>query len=411
MPYASPLPALTIIASLIWSGLVWWWFKVGRHEESGSKKQQHFITLCTVLAGLSIVVGSNPQLKVSDDVYRYQWDGWLLSNGVDPYSVVPSDPRVAHLVTLSGDRVLPAELPYNTMKTIYPPGAQLLFASISVFVGTDLFWWNMIWLLLIAVMLGVIIRSLEHDVHHRTLALLVVASPLMTLHGFADIHLDILVAGVMAAAFIAVRHNLFFVAGLLLGEGIALKYVPLIALAYLLWSHTPRERWQLLGGAAVVVVLTSLPFLGSDLIGNFPVFAAHWKANAGAYVLVRELVDSEFARMVCAAIGIAFAAIVWLRFRQHTAFATGLTMVGLLLMSPVTHVWYLLPALLLTPFAPLRSVIVWTVTSSVYIVFAAGYAANGEWVEEPVWLFVEFAPVWVAFGVDMWKGPMKADHR
>ena len=63
---------------------------------------------------------------VSDDVYRYIWDGRVQRFGHDPYQSVPDDPELAHLHTESTARIDPASA---RLPTIYPPAAQLFFRA------------------------------------------------------------------------------------------------------------------------------------------------------------------------------------------------------------------------------------------------------------------------------------------
>ena len=67
--------------------------------------------------------------SLSDDSYRYLWDGRLVLHGVDPYLHPPADTALAafhdDLFRRQG---------YPTTNTIYPPGAQLIFAA-SMAVG------------------------------------------------------------------------------------------------------------------------------------------------------------------------------------------------------------------------------------------------------------------------------------
>ncbi|HWW61393.1 MAG TPA: hypothetical protein VN181_08505, partial [Thermoanaerobaculia bacterium] len=60
---------------------------------------------------------------LSNDVYRYLWDGQALRSGVNPYAHAPHDPRINH-----------PEIP-----TIYPPHAEALFV-----LAPNLFTWRLV---------------------------------------------------------------------------------------------------------------------------------------------------------------------------------------------------------------------------------------------------------------------------
>ncbi len=73
-------------------------------------------------AGAGTVLAVAPP-ALSDDLYRYLWDGRVLSHGLDPYARAPSDPSLASLRD-----ELWAHINHRELRTLYPPVAQLLFA-------------------------------------------------------------------------------------------------------------------------------------------------------------------------------------------------------------------------------------------------------------------------------------------
>ena len=56
---------------------------------------------------------------LSDDIYRYRWDGKVQASGRNPYAATPADPR---LEELRDDEW--AQINYPRIRTIYPPLAQ-----------------------------------------------------------------------------------------------------------------------------------------------------------------------------------------------------------------------------------------------------------------------------------------------
>jgi hypothetical protein len=65
---------------------------------------------------------------LSDDVYRYVWDGRVMAAGINPYRYVPEDP---HLAALLDDTVSPNINRSHYARTIYPPVAQASFFAIT----------------------------------------------------------------------------------------------------------------------------------------------------------------------------------------------------------------------------------------------------------------------------------------
>ncbi len=84
------------------------------------------IALCTILGVAVLLRGvllvTEPLL--SDDIYRYIWDGRAQAAGVNPYRYVPADEALA---TLRDDAIFPRINRADYAVTIYPPVAQIFF--------------------------------------------------------------------------------------------------------------------------------------------------------------------------------------------------------------------------------------------------------------------------------------------
>ena len=64
---------------------------------------------------------------LSDDVFRYVWDGRVQLHGVHPYRHAPLDPELAGL----RDDVVWPRINHPELRTIYPPVAQASFAALA----------------------------------------------------------------------------------------------------------------------------------------------------------------------------------------------------------------------------------------------------------------------------------------
>ena len=83
------------------------------------------ILLVAVVARL-LLITTPPTL--SNDIYRYQWDGRVQSAGIDPYAYPPNDPALTFL----RDEGF-SHMNFPELRTIYPPVTELAFR-----VGTSL---------------------------------------------------------------------------------------------------------------------------------------------------------------------------------------------------------------------------------------------------------------------------------
>ncbi|MGI9165325.1 MAG: hypothetical protein ACR2G5_02885 [Pyrinomonadaceae bacterium] len=61
---------------------------------------------------------------LSDDIYRYVWDGRVQATGVNPYRYIPADEALA---PLRDQKIHPKINRRDYAPTIYPPGAQIIY--------------------------------------------------------------------------------------------------------------------------------------------------------------------------------------------------------------------------------------------------------------------------------------------
>ena len=78
-----------------------------------------------------VLLGSAP--LVSDDVYRYVWDGRVQQHGLNPYAAAPADPALAALHTDVTRRIDPTNA---VLPSIYPPLAQRFFLGVTLLAGS-----------------------------------------------------------------------------------------------------------------------------------------------------------------------------------------------------------------------------------------------------------------------------------
>ena len=89
------------------------------------KNRPLLFVLCLALLYRCIMLPAVPSL--SDDIYRYIWEGRVVSEGLNPFALSPDAPALAHL---RDAEIFPlVSRPHLT--TIYPPLAQFIFAAAS----------------------------------------------------------------------------------------------------------------------------------------------------------------------------------------------------------------------------------------------------------------------------------------
>lgn len=379
---------------------------------------------------------------LSEDVWRYVWDGAMHWSGVNPYTYAPADPALDWVIA---ERPALAEvrgaIGHSHIPTIYPPMAQVVFAASGG-------WWPhpavVRFVMILADVLAVAalwrwLARLELD--PRRAAWLAFA-PVAVLEGAVGGHVDALGACglVVLGAWLpsgAIR------AGLGLAVGIGTKLLPVVMLPWLV----SRRRWAVAAVAIVATVIVSAPYLaaGDQLLEGLTAYGHRWRGNDGAFAIMMEPLHAWLAGMVPpgkplvlpeamvsiarALVGgaptdapptyiwpdeLAFATVkltvagvigavglerLW-RARTFDAFA-GPVLTTVMLLSPVVHPWYVLWILPLAIVLIARgrrwpwAVVVWGMTIWLAYMPRPAYMQGGTWTVPPWIPWVEYAPVWI----------------
>lgn len=382
---------------------------------------QHLQVRRNVMIALAIAALLAMPLRdlASDDALRYLWDGVVVAAGDNPYASSPlQEPLVQHRIQLPNGTLLPDDMPYASMRTIYPPGMQLIggamvtLLGVPTVMGFELLWWGVVMALLCAAL------ATAHS-NDRPMIALACLSPIVLLHALGDIHSDALMAAIALLGVIALSRGRWMLASSMIAIAISIKYVPLLLIPALLRGRTRREQVIVLSIVCGIVGATYAPFIVSSgsVIGSLPVFAAHWQANSLVYSVLSWVCSTwlapEHIRLVLGILALVLISAIWRRHHTQPLAAAMMTYLALLICSPIVHAWYITLPVLLFPFAPLRSTITWATTMCVYGLFYATYKGDGVWFEHPVALAVEFIPVCIAFARDVQFGPLllRDEHR
>jgi hypothetical protein len=285
-----------------------WYFLLQRRDDA-----QLWHLLGVVVVVRVALAFAEPLL--SDDIFRYVWDGRVWASGINPFDYAPSADALAHL----RDSAVWPKINHPDIPTIYPPAAQFVFGLNGLLGGGPA-----LLKLLLLVVEGVGLAAVWHwfgrrrerwDVV-RDVLVIYALNPLVMVEVAWSGHVDVLAWTPMAAAILVwMRSDGWkgaIAAACLLGVSVSAKFLGLLALPLLLLvSDSGRSllertsltrRGILLAVAGVVVVATYLPFLGagSQLFGGFNTYASAWRGNDGPYraaftVALEELrgVDTE----------------------------------------------------------------------------------------------------------------------
>jgi hypothetical protein len=239
-----------------------------------------FLLLCAGVFRLTLLFRA-PDL--SDDVYRYVWDGKVAAAGISPYAFAPDDPRVAGLFPEVRGRVAHREL-----RTVYPPVAQAVFRTAAAAPGDGVF--AMKALVTAADLSVVALLFASGGAGAGFGAALYAFHPLAVTESAGQGHVDSLGVALLLAALIFVSRRRPLTAGAAFAASVLTKYVPLAAALPL----ARRGRWRLV--AAAVFVAGTIWGLaargGARPTGALGAYATRWEFNSVLYPAASSAIDA-----------------------------------------------------------------------------------------------------------------------
>ena len=303
------------------------------------------------LAAITAVV------PLSDDLYRYAWDGRVQAAGISPYRYPPTAPELADLRTewLFPDEEGCAEprrgpgctrINRENVRTIYPPVAQawfLLGHSLGVSELRDL-GWELLALVADLATAGLLWRLLVARNRDPRWVAVYAWSPVAVLEAVQNGHVDGLATlFVVLAVALAGRRPAW--SGAALGVAAMIKLYPALLLPVLL-SRRPVRVVSAFAGVCVLSYLPHVLASGWDVLGFLPGYVQEEDyASGDRYLLLRPLgLVGRQATLVVVGLGLAVLVLVLRRLRSARPEDNALLLLGsaLLLATPVQP-WYGLP--------------------------------------------------------------------
>ena len=344
------------------------------------------------------ILSSTPSL--SDDVYRYVWDGVVQLKGINPYLYAPASEALAGV----NNPGLLASVNHAELPTIYPPFAQLYFRLCAWIAPGQ---WTIrfgicLWDCLTVVFLAGLARS--YDLH-PSVALVYFWNPLVIVEGAGQGHIDSVAVSLLVVALLYVRLHGYGRAAAALALSALTKLLPVLMLpAFWRWAAKAEADGKSTVSAMfstrailVPVVFTFvfaagyLPFAdaGWGVWGSLGTYATTWEFNAPLYSLMRYAgLGGEGSRWLL--VGVLLASVVAISVSSMPPVQAAYYIVGIfLVLTPTLHPWYVV---WIVPFLCFYGNRGWIATSGLIVLGYAvliAYRESGDWSEPP----------WVVWGI------------
>lgn len=300
---------------------------------------------------------------LSDDVYRYLWDGHVANQGVSPYAHAIESPELDYL-----DVPVRAQANNAWMASPYLPAAQMVFWGVTaVFPLNPLFLQitMLLFELAIAWLLSRLLNLAQLPAHR---ILLYLWNPLIIIEVAHSAHLDAwMILLTLAALYFTIHTSQFIIhyslPPLFLALATLTKPLPILIAPILFWRWTWPQRIAY----GLITVGLLIPFGlqagwglsgdldGTGLFGALRIYADQWKFNSGLFhwlmlFLGKQGVSNptEIAKMLIgvAMVGVETAVFLIARTQTKNLVATLRLMtfpfIAYVLLTPTLHPWYIL---------------------------------------------------------------------
>lgn len=360
--------------------------------------------------------------NLSQDFYRFVWDGRMLLNGLNPYLFTPQS-----LIEMGQLPFVQAQELYDGMGmlnashfTNYPPIKQLVFVIAAIVSGKSILGSVIVMrLFLIAADLGTLYfgKKLLEKLQMPTNAIFwFVLNPFVIIELTGNLHFEGLMVFFLVWGLYMVHIGKWQFAALVFGLSISVKLVPLLFLPLFIGWFGQKEKGYLhlvlfYLITVLTVVLTFLPFVSTEMLNHYMQTSSLWlnkfEFNAGLYYIARSIGFAVTGYNAIAIIGkvmLALLVVIVLSialFRKtktlpELASSMLFAMTAYLFLSTTVHPWYLATALALCVFTVYKYPLAWSL-----VVFLSYLAyMNPDYKENLCALAIEYV---VVYGFFVWE--------
>lgn len=327
---------------------------------------------------------------LSEDVYRYQWEGRVVRAHLNPYIVYPAMPALSW----AQNPQHPIETG-KTTPTLYPPVAEVAFSWVQTVAGYKRLFTalDLATVALLLVLLSAADRPLHHVIIYAWNPTVLIA---FSLSGHND---SLAILTLVAAIF-------FFIIG---GRGVlsigflALSVLSKLFPVFLLPAFLRRSRWAYAGIFGGLILLGYLPFLGAagHLFSGLSDFTAEWEGNDSLHRLFLAAGNSTRQAQLIAGILLLVLIAYVLKARMDIFRSCLAILSGLLFLSSNAFPWYFTWIAPFLCFYPSPALLLMTVTCVLGYSPVIAYAAGGSFSNSPLMQVLEYLPVFALLGYEV----------
>ena len=362
--------------------------------------REHSFSLAIAAIGLIFRLTVWPLAPaLSDDLYRYRWEGKLQAAGGNPYDYRPADPRLYDLRDAAFPLVVGKDF-----KAIYGPLIQQIelwtYRAVSL-VEKDpvrqVFWFKLPFALCDVGVIAVLWLLLGTYGLPRERMLIYAWSPLAIIEFWATGHNDSVVVLMLGLALLGAAKERWTWAFAALSLGVAAKVWPILLFPIFIGWRGNRllRRYQWLV-ALPILGLLAIPYW-TNVTENVQFasgFMGGWRNNDSLFGIILWLAKDVYrAKYTAFAIVVVTALILTLRqIPLERACLAAITV--MLMVSANCHPWYLTWLLPLLVLFPVPALLLWTALAPLAYAGVISWVILGVWRTPNEFRWLEYVPVY-----------------
>lgn len=362
--------------------------------------------------------------NLSQDFYRFIWDGRMILQGMNPYLFTPES-----FISMGKFPIAQAQELYNGMGilngshyTNYPPVKQFIFAIAALFAGKSILGSAVVFrIFIIAADIGTLyfgkklLEKFNMPVHKIFWYLL---NPFIIIEMTGSLHFEGIMIFFLVFSLYLIYSGKWKIAAVLFALSISVKLIPLMFMPlFYQWFMKKQYGLRILISFYLIIIVTTillfLPFYSSEFISNYSQTVALWfgqfEFNASLYYIARAVGYSITGYNEIATIGKFIPIIVIIILLLITFFRSNKTMrqllAAMLLISTIyyftsttIHPWYLSTLLILSVFTNYKFPLIWSFMIVLsYLAYANNDNSENLWVIGLEYLAVYSVFIWEVF--------------
>jgi alpha-1,6-mannosyltransferase len=310
---------------------------------------------------------------LSDDFYRFVWDGRIQQLGFNPFDYTPVE-----LLTHTKDPFLNQLFPLLNSPnyfSVYPQFCQIIF-RIAAFIGQDNLYLNIIMLkaMIFISELGTIyllFRLLTIRKKAPSLLLIYALNPLVIIELTGNIHFEAFMISFTLLSVLLLSYQKIAASAAALVLAIQAKILPLLAIPLLLRKIGLRKTMLWTLTALIMLILMSIDLLIEpkriqNISESLHLYYGKFEFNGGLYLIFRTIgwwiMDYNPIAIVSKLLILMSLTAMLYAYLTEKDILSGLfwLLCIYLLFGAVVHPWYLAPLIALSIFHTYRFILIWS---------------------------------------------------